>query len=151
MRTRRRRSRTRCCSSRWTRSSHFAPYFTGLLPMLLKKTKKNASISERSFSVGAIAESMHPLCCAGAGCCRTSSRCWTTCPATPRMTSATTPCTGWARCCCGAAEVSRTHCLVEMMLQVGFRKFSVEKFTHSCLQKWSSRSAVLQLNVFGCS
>ena len=43
----------------------FAPYFTGLLPMLLKKTKKNASISERSFSVGAIAESVQPLCGGG--------------------------------------------------------------------------------------
>jgi len=39
----------------------FAPYFTGILPMLLKKTKKHASISERSFSVGAIAESIQPL------------------------------------------------------------------------------------------
>ena len=29
--------------------------------MLLKKTKKHASISERSFSVGAIAESIQPL------------------------------------------------------------------------------------------
>ena len=43
----------------------FAPYFSGLLPMLLKKTKKNASISERSFSVGAIAESVQPLCGGG--------------------------------------------------------------------------------------
>lgn len=40
----------------------FSPYFTGMLPMLLKKTKKHASISERSFSVGAIAESIQPLC-----------------------------------------------------------------------------------------
>merc|ERR1719516_728954 len=39
----------------------FAPYFTGLLPMLLKKTKKHCSIAERSFAVGAIAESIEPL------------------------------------------------------------------------------------------
>jgi len=39
----------------------FAPYFTGLLPMLLKKTKKHCSIAERSFAVGAIADSMEPL------------------------------------------------------------------------------------------
>lgn len=43
----------------------FANYFSGLLPMLLKKTKKNASIAEKSFSVGAIAESIQPLCGAG--------------------------------------------------------------------------------------
>merc|ERR1719350_1028061 len=28
----------------------FAPYFTGLLPMLLKKTKKHCSVAERSFA-----------------------------------------------------------------------------------------------------
>merc|ERR1719186_772850 len=39
----------------------FAPYFTGLLPMLLKKTKKHCSVAERSFAVGAIADSMEPL------------------------------------------------------------------------------------------
>jgi len=39
----------------------FAPYFTSLLPMLLKKTKKHCSIAERSFAVGAIAESIEPL------------------------------------------------------------------------------------------
>ena len=33
--------------------------------MLLKKTKKHATISERSFSVGAIAESIQPLCNGG--------------------------------------------------------------------------------------
>jgi len=39
----------------------FAPYFTGLLPNLLKKTKKQCSIAERSFAIGAIADSMEPL------------------------------------------------------------------------------------------
>ena len=39
----------------------FAPHFTKLLPMLLKKTKKTCSIAERSFAVGAIAESIEPL------------------------------------------------------------------------------------------
>jgi len=39
----------------------FAPYFTGLLPMLLKKTKKHCSVAERSFAIGAIADSMEPL------------------------------------------------------------------------------------------
>ena len=43
----------------------FANYFTNLMPMLMKKTKKNASIAEKSFSVGAIAESIQPLCGAG--------------------------------------------------------------------------------------
>ena len=43
----------------------FMNYFSNLLPMLLKKTKKNASISEKSFSVGAIAESIEPLSGAG--------------------------------------------------------------------------------------
>merc|ERR1712025_1230055 len=39
----------------------FAPYFTGLLPLLLKKTKKQCSVAERSFAIGAIADSMEPL------------------------------------------------------------------------------------------
>jgi len=39
----------------------FAPYFTGLLQMLLKKTKKQCSIAERSFAIGAIADSIEPL------------------------------------------------------------------------------------------
>merc|ERR1719153_1355790 len=39
----------------------FAPYFTGLLPMLLRKTKKQCSLAERSFAVGAIADSVEPL------------------------------------------------------------------------------------------
>ena len=39
----------------------FAPYFTGLLPILLKKTKKQCSVAERSFAVGAIADSIEPL------------------------------------------------------------------------------------------
>jgi len=39
----------------------FAPYFTALLPMLLKKTRKQCSVAERSFAVGAIADSMEPL------------------------------------------------------------------------------------------
>ena len=39
----------------------FAPYFTGFLPILLKKTKKQCSVAERSFAVGAIADSIEPL------------------------------------------------------------------------------------------
>ena len=39
----------------------FCPHFTKLLPMLLKKTKKSCSISERSFALGAIADSIEPL------------------------------------------------------------------------------------------
>merc|ERR1719452_38116 len=39
----------------------FAPYFTGLLPILLKKTKKQCSVAERSFAIGAIADSIEPL------------------------------------------------------------------------------------------
>merc|ERR1719431_2522315 len=39
----------------------FAPYFTGLLPLLLKKTKKQCSVAERSFAIGAIADSVEPL------------------------------------------------------------------------------------------
>jgi len=39
----------------------FSPYFAGLLPMLLKKTKKNCTTAERSFSIGSIADCMEPL------------------------------------------------------------------------------------------
>merc|ERR1712183_1098004 len=39
----------------------FAPYFTGLLQLLLKKTKKQCSIAERSFAIGALADSIEPL------------------------------------------------------------------------------------------
>ena len=39
----------------------FAPYFMGLLQMLLKKTKKQCSTAERSFAVGALADCMEPL------------------------------------------------------------------------------------------
>lgn len=39
----------------------FAPYFTGLLQLLLKKTRKQCSVAERSFAVGAIADSVEPL------------------------------------------------------------------------------------------
>ena len=39
----------------------FAPYFTGFLPILLKKTKKQCSVAERSFAVGVIADSIEPL------------------------------------------------------------------------------------------
>ena len=39
----------------------FAPIFTKLFPMLLKKTKKSCSIAERSFAVGAIADSIEAL------------------------------------------------------------------------------------------
>merc|ERR1712112_3411 len=39
----------------------FSPYFAGLLPLLLKKTKKNCTTAERSFSIGSIADCMEPL------------------------------------------------------------------------------------------
>jgi len=39
----------------------FAPYFESLLSMLLKKTNKHCTVAERSFAVGAIADSMEPL------------------------------------------------------------------------------------------
>lgn len=39
----------------------FAPYFVGLLPWILKKTRKQASLAERSFAVGALADCMEPL------------------------------------------------------------------------------------------
>jgi len=42
----------------------FLPIFQGLFPMLLKKTKKQCSPSERSFAIGSFAECMEPL----AGC-----------------------------------------------------------------------------------
>jgi len=39
----------------------FAPYFMGLLQMLLKKTRNCCSTAERSFAVGALADCMEPL------------------------------------------------------------------------------------------
>jgi len=39
----------------------FAPYFAGLFQMLVKKTKKQCSVAERSFAVGALADCMEPL------------------------------------------------------------------------------------------
>ena len=39
--------------------------FAGLLPMLLKNTKKHVTISERKFSVGAITEGIQRLCSGG--------------------------------------------------------------------------------------
>merc|ERR1719383_703410 len=39
----------------------FAPYFVGLLQMLLKKTRNCCSTAERSFAVGALADCMEPL------------------------------------------------------------------------------------------
>ena len=39
----------------------FAPYFMGLLQMLIKKTKKQCTVAERSFAVGALADCMEPL------------------------------------------------------------------------------------------
>lgn len=39
----------------------FSPYFAGLLPLLLKKTKKHCTVAERSFGVGAVADCMEPL------------------------------------------------------------------------------------------
>ena len=53
----------------------FAPYFTGLLPMLMKKTKKNASISESSFSVAWAPSRRACSSCVGPGCW---PRCWGT-------------------------------------------------------------------------
>ncbi len=41
--------------------SAFAPYFAGLLPHLLKKTKRQCTEAERSFSAGTLAECMEPL------------------------------------------------------------------------------------------
>ncbi len=41
--------------------SAFAPYFAGLLPHLLKKTKSSCTDCERSFGAGALAECMGPL------------------------------------------------------------------------------------------
>jgi len=39
----------------------FLPVFQGLFPLLLKKTKKQCSPSERSFAIGSFAECMAPL------------------------------------------------------------------------------------------
>ena len=39
----------------------FAPYFVGLLPWILKKTRKQATLAERSFAVGALADCVEPL------------------------------------------------------------------------------------------
>jgi len=39
----------------------FSPYFAGLLPLLLKKTKKHCTVAERSFGVGSVADCMEPL------------------------------------------------------------------------------------------
>ncbi len=41
--------------------SAFAPYFAGLLPHLLRKTKRQRTNAERVFSIGALAECMEPL------------------------------------------------------------------------------------------
>ena len=45
-------------------TNNFSPYFAGIFPMLLKKTKKHCTVAERSFSLGSLAECMSPL---GAG------------------------------------------------------------------------------------
>lgn len=42
----------------------FSPYFAGLLPQLLRKTKKHCTVAEKSFAAGSLAECMEPL----AGC-----------------------------------------------------------------------------------
>lgn len=39
----------------------FSPYFAGMLPHLLKKSKKHCTVSERSFSAGVLAECVRPL------------------------------------------------------------------------------------------
>ncbi|XP_059088623.1 importin-4-like [Tigriopus californicus] len=39
----------------------FSPYFAGMLPHLLKKTKKSCTVSERSFGAGSLADCMKPL------------------------------------------------------------------------------------------
>ena len=45
-------------------TNNFSPYFAGIFPMLLKKTKKHCTVAERSFVLGSFAECMKPL---GAG------------------------------------------------------------------------------------
>ncbi|EFX65679.1 hypothetical protein DAPPUDRAFT_303554 [Daphnia pulex] len=39
----------------------FAPYFAGLLPSILQRTKKHCTIAEKSFSAGVLAVCMEPL------------------------------------------------------------------------------------------
>jgi len=39
----------------------FAPFMLGLMPMLLKKTRKHGSVPERAFAVGALADCVEPL------------------------------------------------------------------------------------------
>jgi len=39
----------------------FAPYFAGLLPSILQRTKKHCTVAERSFSIGLLAVCMEPL------------------------------------------------------------------------------------------
>merc|ERR1712071_516096 len=39
----------------------FAPYFAGMLPALLSKTKKKSTIAEKSFGVGVLAVCLEPL------------------------------------------------------------------------------------------
>jgi hypothetical protein len=39
----------------------FSPYFAGMLPRLLKKTKKRNTTAEKSFAAGSLAECMKPL------------------------------------------------------------------------------------------
>ena len=39
----------------------FLPVYRSLFPLLMKKTKKQCSPSERSFAVGSFAECMEPL------------------------------------------------------------------------------------------
>ena len=45
-------------------TNNFSPYFAGIFPMLLKKTKKHCTEAERSFTLGSFAECMKSL---GAG------------------------------------------------------------------------------------
>jgi len=42
-------------------ASAFAPFFAGMLPMLVKKTKGDCTVAEKSFGVGALAECVKPL------------------------------------------------------------------------------------------
>ena len=44
----------------------FSPYFAGIFPMLLKKTKPKCTVAERSFSLGSLAECMISLSAGGA-------------------------------------------------------------------------------------
>lgn len=48
------------------RADAFAPFFTGLLPLLLCKMKQGCTVAEKSFAVGTLAESIQSLGAASA-------------------------------------------------------------------------------------